>query len=189
MNEILKPGKYYLGDPADVLTSKVYIGIWGDQHYFNNGKFDALGVEFVVHNTHNGDNIFKDTKNRSYSVSTGVIGLVHIDLIDDMIFCKNGHIFSFKDKVNFIYDAGIFYVKSGKKYIQIDTRDLENYDSEIEEHCENEDGEYISNTICNASDDDSISDDNINYFEDDDEQLFSIEKTKDERVQFFKKKN
>lgn len=156
MNETLLPGKYYLGDPNDVLPSKILIGIWKNEYNLENGKFKFYDHDFVVHNTHDGDGTFKDTKNREYIINSGIIALVHINLIDDMDSCKNGHIFNFNKIVNFIYDAGIFYIKSGKKYIQIDTVNSEEYDSEKEEHCDNEDGEYISKTLFNDSDTDSI---------------------------------
>lgn len=178
------PGKYYLGDPSEALPSKIYIGIWGNLYNFNNGKFNINSVDVAFHNTHNGDNIFKDTKNRSYNIKTGVIGLIHVDLIEDIKSCKkHGHIFNFEKKVNFIYDAGMFYIKSGKKYIHIDTRNLDDYNSDMEDHCENEEGEYISKTICGASDDDSIKDENSDASDVSDDEI-----NDNEKVSFFKKK-
>lgn len=156
MNEILRPGKYYLGDPFTVLHPKILKGIWGDVYDFANGKFVIDDHDFVVHNTHNGDGILKDTKNRSYNIENGMIALIHVDLIEENLKNKNGHLFEFKNKIHFVYDAGIFYIKSNKKYIQIDTRNLDEYDSDFEEHCENENGEYISSTIIDNSDDDKI---------------------------------
>ena len=160
MNETLLPGKYYLGDPSYVLPSKIMIGIWENMYNLENGKFKIYDYDFVVYNTHNGDGTFTDTKKREYIVNSGIVGLVNVNLIDDMSLCNHGHIFNFNKIVNFIYDAGIFYIKSGKKYIQIDTRDIDEYDSEKEQHCENEDGEYISKTLLNDSDTDSIDNEN-----------------------------
>lgn len=195
MNEILKPGKYYLGDPSDVLPSKIFNGIWGNIHNFESGKFIINNLDFVVHNTHYGDGIFKDTKNRSYGIETGVIALVHIDLIDDINKCKKkGHLFDFKDKVNFIYDAGVFYIRSNKKYIKIDTRNLTEYNSDYEEHCENEKGESIGKEICEGSDNDSIVDEDFNNSEKSDDDCEDEDecKTMNEEISskkmFFKKK-
>jgi hypothetical protein len=141
-------------------------------YHCNNGKFNINGTDFVVHSTHYGDGIYKDTKNREYIVNGGVIGLVNIELIEDINLCnKNGYIYNFEYPVNFIYDAGLYIIKSKKKYIQIDTRNLEEYDSDKEDSFFNEDGEHIVKTIYNDSDNDSIYDENENYFDDSDDLL------------------
>ena len=121
MNETLLPGKYYLGDPVNVLPSKILVGIWGNEYNHNNGKYNIYEKEFVVHNTNKGDGKFNDTKNRTYFIDSGVLGLIHIDLIEDKELLSNkfGHIFEFKKKVNFIYDGGVFYIKSSNQYIKI----------------------------------------------------------------------
>jgi len=67
-----------------------------------------------------------------------------------------GHTFEFTEDINFIYDAGLVYIKSGNKYISIDTRNMDEYDSENEEHCENDNGESITKTIAGDLDDDLI---------------------------------
>jgi hypothetical protein len=176
MNETLNPGKYYLGDPSHVLHDKFLIGIWGNLYNYKNGKHYINSYDFAVHNTHKGDGKFVDTKSRIYNVETGVLSLVPIDLIEDINLCKkHGHIFNFTDKIHFIYDDGVFYVKSGKKIITIDTFDHEGNHSDYgsddpwEEHCENEDGEPIGKTLCHDSDNDSITDENDILFNSDDE--------------------
>lgn len=199
MNELLRPGKYYLGDPINVLPSSIYNGIWGNLYDFKNGKYDIYDTDFAVHNTHYGDDVYTDTKNRSYMVNTGMIALVDIKLIENINEVKNnGHIFNFNNKVNFIYDAGLFYIKSSKKYICIDTRNKEEYNSDFEDHCENEEGEYIQKTITNASDNDSINDENDLFFNSDDDTDEDNEENKNkqssetsvsEKINFFKKKN
>ena len=193
MNELARPGKYYLGDPFDVLPSKIFNGIWGNVYNFRNGKFDINDADFIVHSTHYGDGSFKDTKNRIYEINTGVIALIDTLLIEDIESLKKGHVYTFKNRVNFIYDAGLFYIKSGKKYIQIDTRNLDEYNSDFEEHFENENGEYIQKTICGDSDSESIIDENEKLIdsEDEDSNQNSKEDTKDAKdatFSFFKKK-
>jgi hypothetical protein len=188
MNQELSAGKYFLGDPSFVLHDKLYTGIWGNLYNYQNGKFTLEGHDFCVHSTHKGDGTFYDTRNRKYLVDSGVIGLVHIDLIEDINLCKGkGYIFDFKVKISFIYDAGLFYVKCGKNIINIDTRDLESYESDLEEHCEGEDGEYISKTMNYESDSELIEPENL--FDSDDENY--DEETKEEvseKFSFFKKK-
>lgn len=193
MNENLMPGQYFLGDPTLVLPNKILIGIWENEYKCSNGKFNIYGTHFVVHNTHNGDGIYHDTKNRKYIVDSGIIGLVNIKLIDDINLCKNnGYIFNFTKSINFIYDAGIFIIKSEKKYIKIDTQNLEIYDSDNEENLLNEEGNHISNILFNESDNDSLNDDNLNIFLSDDE---TEDNNKDEEIKenkvlfnFFKNK-
>jgi hypothetical protein len=165
MNETLMSGKYFLGDPLSVLHPRIHIGIWDNLYHCDNGLFTINDVHFAVHNTHYGDGIFNDTKNRKYKIESGTIALVHIDLIENIDLCKNnGYIFDFKNKVTFIYDAGIFIIKSGKKYIQIDTRVLEEYNSDIEDSFLDEDKEHVSNKIIDDSDDDFIMDENDDLF-------------------------
>ena len=193
MNEELNPGKYFVGDPSFVLSNKIYNGLWGNLYNYSNGKFILDDYEFVTHNTHYGNGLFTDTKNRLYEIDSGFISLVHVDLIDkeSINLCKKGSIFTFNEKINFIYDAGFFHIKSGKKIITIDTRNLEEYDSEIEDHYENEDGEYISKTINGDSDTDSIIQEN-NVTEsndtDNEEKNNNNNLNKIEKFSFFKKK-
>ena len=182
MNEFLRPGKYLLGDPFIILPSKILIGIWGDLYNFNNGKFIINDTDYIVHNTHNGDGIFYDTKNRSYDIKNGTIALININLIENISEYNNYHIFEFNNKINFIYDAGIFYIKSGKKYIQINTRNLDEYNSDFEEHCENENGEYISNTIIDHSDDDKI----FSNLDNESDEEIEESKNKDIKKKYFK---
>jgi hypothetical protein len=190
MNEYLSPGTYYLGDPCNVLHDKIFIGIYGNIYNYENGKFNINGTDFVVHQTHNGDGVFKDTKNRNYCIYSGFLALTNIKLIENQELCKkNGHVFDFKNKVNFIYDAGLFYIKSGKKYINIDTINHEEYNSDFEEHCENEEGEYISKTLLGDSDNDSVTSLFDNKEDDDDENEEETKEIKEnsKSFQFFKK--
>ena len=166
MNETLKSGKYFLGDPVSVLPSKFTDGIWGNLYNYEMGKFYINDTHFCVHNTHYGDGIYSDTRNRKYNVNSGVIGLVDISLIENIELChNNGHIYDFKNTINFYYDVGIFIIKSGKKYIKINTRIEEECNSDEDESCLNDKNENISNVFCNDSDDDFIENENDNYFE------------------------
>jgi hypothetical protein len=187
MNETLPSGKYFIGDPLDVLHTKIYIGIWGNVYNYENGKFNIFGHDIIFHTTHSGDGFFKDSRDRTYKIDSGVIGIINLELIEDNLKCKNGHIFEFNNNVNFIYDAGQIYIKSGKKYININTRNEDEYDSEYEEHCLNDYGEPISKTICGDSDDDYIEEEDFDLESDDEKEEYkTIEKN--ESFQFFKKK-
>ena len=186
MNETIEAGKYYLGDPSKVLSEKIYIGILDNLYQFKNGKLNINGLYIIIHNTHFGDGSFFDTKNRKYNIESGILGIIPLELIEDINLCKkDGHVFNFENKINFIYDAGIFYIKSGRKYINIDTRNMNDYDSDYEEHFENEDGEPISKTLLGDEDDDMIMSDDELCNEDDDQNNISEKK---ETFNFFKKK-
>jgi hypothetical protein len=149
MNEELSEGTYYLGDPAFVLEDSIYIGVWGNQYNYSNGKINVYGTDFVVHNTHNGDGKFLDNKNRVYHIESGTIALIPTNLIKKMDDKVNNHTFKFEEKVNFIYDRGIFYIRSNKKYVKIDTRNMDEYDSEFEDHA-------LADDKLEDSDDESI---------------------------------
>jgi hypothetical protein len=193
MNEILVSGKYFLGDPSLVLPNKIYIGIFGNIYNYINGKYNILGKDFCVHTTHYGDGEYYDTRNRKYNIESGMIGLIPIELIEDINLCKNkGHIFNFTKKVYFLYDGGLFIIKSDKKYIKINTQNQEEYDeSDEDENIKNDNGESMRNTFCNMSDDDFIDNEEIFESDDDDKEdeekieEYNLEKSK---FQFFKKR-
>ena len=150
MNEELSEGTYYLGDPAFVLEDSIYIGVWGNQYNYSNGKINVYGTDFIVHSTHNGDGKFLDNKNRVYQIESGTIALIPTNLIKKN-YSKNDndHTFKFEGKVNFIYDRGIFYIRSDKKCIKIDTRNMDEYDSEFEDHA-------LADDKLEESDDESV---------------------------------
>ena len=139
MEETVVRGKYYIGDPSYVLDENLYYDNLGEKYNFSSGKYDINDNNdyIIIHDTHNGDGTFYDTKNRKYKVESGLIGLIPFKLIENEkleIAKKNGNIFNFNNKVKFFYDAGIFYIKSGNSIIQIDTINQEEYESEYEEH-------------------------------------------------------
>ena len=139
MNETAKPGKYYIGDPSFVLSEEIYHGIFGDVHKYEAGKYDLLNNknDFVVHKTHYGDGTYRDTKNRKYVVESGLIALVPVDLIEEKdisIAKKKGVVLAFKDYIRFIYNGGLFTIKSAKNIIEINTINEDEYDSESDDH-------------------------------------------------------
>jgi hypothetical protein len=188
MNEIIKPSKYFLGDPSLVLPSKILIGIWENVYNLRNGKFSIYNTDFIVHNTYNGDGKYVDTKNREYIINSGVIGLINVDLIENINLCNNiGHIFEFKNNVNFIYNKGIFIIKSHKKYIKIDTINTDEYNTDEDDVIFNDEGEPIDFSIFNESDDDSIYDENDNIFEDEcNKEIDNLVSEDNKKFKFFK---
>ena len=167
MNETVRAGKYYLGDPSSLLPSSIYNGIWGDLYGYQNGKYSINDTDFVVHNTSSGDGIFKDSKNRSYDIKSGTIALIDTSLRKDLesLSHDHHHIFNFECEVKFIYTGGIFYIKSNKKIIVIDTRSDE-IDSELDEFCENNEGEKITDFQNESDDSDKSVNKSVNKSED-----------------------
>ena len=134
MDETLMSGKYFLGDPTTVLPNKIYHGIWGQEYSHQNGKYTIYDKDFVVHNTYSGDGTFYDTKNRTYVIESGMIGLVDYELIEDKTLIKNnGHVFDFTGEIQFTYNAGIFCVRCNKKVIMINTKIDGDFNSDEEE--------------------------------------------------------
>jgi len=171
MNEILRPGKYFFGDGARVLSNELYNGIYGGVHGYENGYFEINGNDFAIHSVGTQFSLdkpqeeFFDTKGRKYNIKSGMISLTNMELISNPQLCKGcGHIFQFNGPINFIYSGGTFIIKSAKKAIIIKTiLDSENYDSENDEFCMDEDGNRIEHFL-DASDSESI------YEEDSDEE-------------------
>ena len=190
MNITLPKGTYYLGDPTHVLEDKDYIGIWRNYYKHALGHIQINGFDFASYSTQNGDGAYSDTRNRLYNVETGIIALVHIDLIKDKTKAHGyGHIFTFENKVSFIYDIGYFIVKSGKKYIKIDTRyeDGHETDSEHEDQqCLNDNHDNISNTLLGDSDNDFVFEDGYDEKDDSDFENENKDKTIDQPQKPFK---
>jgi hypothetical protein len=147
MQESLKEGKYYLGDPCFALSEYYHYDVWQDKYKCESGKIDLTDKEedfMIVHNTHYGDGIYHDSKKRRYNVETGTISLIPFEFIEDIELAKkNGKIFEFIDEALFIYDAGHFVIRSGHFVIKINTINEEMYNSDDEEHLL-EDGEKVS---------------------------------------------
>jgi hypothetical protein len=185
MNETVKPGKYYLGDPVFALDEKTYHEIYGDIFQYEDGKFDLKNNDqfMIVHKTHYGDGIFFDTKKRKYIIETGLIALIPISMIEKTMIInakKHGVFFSFDNFVRFLYHRGLFTIRSNKKIIEIDTQNEDEYDSQEEGHLP-EDSKYRS--LLRQDEDESSLDGSCD--DDSEEEINSSQKVK---RSFFKKK-
>ena len=124
MKYTLSPGRYYIGDIYYVLDKRIYYYIWGKKFDFSEGKIKVNNSVFVVGNTKNKNGLYsyKGSNNFIYVVETGVIGIVHEDLID-----KNnisfGTLHTFTENVTFSYDNyGLFIIESNDFFLQINTK-------------------------------------------------------------------
>ena len=182
MEEKTLSDTYYLGDPSFVINEDLYYDVYGKEFNFDNGKFDLTNREdfIIVHSTHNGDGIFYDTKKRKYKVESGLIGLVPIKLVNNLENAKKyGKIYNFPNDVKFIYDNGIFFIKSGNFIIEINTINEDEYVSD--EECLLIDGEKIK---IRQDDDNSSIEDMYAYESSDDEEMVQVKKPS-----FFKNNN
>ncbi len=70
-----------MGDICYIENKKVYYDIWGDTFHFRDGFYKSADGTFGVFSTICGDGTFKDSDGNTYTVDTGVIGLVPRNLI------------------------------------------------------------------------------------------------------------
>jgi hypothetical protein len=184
MEHTLQKGKYYLGDPCFALNEDMHHDVWGTIYDYQSGKFDLTENNdfIIVHSTHYGDGQYFDTKKRKYNIESGTIGLIPFHLIDNIELAKkNGRIFEFFDDISFIYDAGIFIIKSSIYIIEIDTINREFYDEENEDH-------YLINDEKVSYRDDDVNSEFNDIYHDEYLNSDSDEEVEKEERTFFKKK-
>ena len=184
MNTVLPPGKYFIGDPCYGLSENDHHNLWGEEQRYENGKYDLKNNKkyFAVHNTHWGDGKFYDTKNRKYIIDSGMLSIINVDLIEDIEKSKKkGNFFHFLEKVYFLYNAGIFYIKSGRFVIEINTINEEEYESDMEEYL------YEKDKQINIRNDDDNSSFEALYDQSSDEEEEEEKKNDKPKFNFFKK--
>lgn len=84
---LVPAGTYVLGDPCYVVPDELWIPLLESNNYFGNpvGRVTHGGVEYTVMGFHTayGDGEYMDQAGFVYSVDSGSIGLVPIELADD----------------------------------------------------------------------------------------------------------
>jgi hypothetical protein len=129
----LPAGKYYIGDPCYALPKEIYNDVWEKKYKFKKGVIPVLGKEFVVSGTEFGDFTYKGTNNKLYGVDSGNISIIPHELCDDereKDMKRLGSVNQFKEPVQCIFTNGVFKFRSGKRIITIDTRAIDNEDSD-----------------------------------------------------------
>ena len=143
----MKKGVYYVGDPCYVLGSdhKRWMRLLKESRYFNGFDPDSeeeLRVRFWegLFEDHNmaggstafGDGTYVDNYGNSYPVDSGIIGIVPIELCDNIDMDNMKHIHDGGMVINFGKDFNIMMDGKGKftfGHIEIDTTNEENYES------------------------------------------------------------
>ena len=128
-------GQYYVGDICYALSSTVYELIWGDEHKYEEGTFEATYKDttnsFTVGYTKFGDGVYVDNiKDLEFIVDAGNIGIVPLELCNPKNIKNNciqgGHIIDSLTEVEFSAFEGIFLVtyNDNKDVIIVDTSDM-----------------------------------------------------------------
>jgi hypothetical protein len=134
-SQVYPAGKYYVGDICYALSSTVYELIWGDEHNYEEGTYEATYKNntntFTVAHTKFGDGVYlDDIKNLEFNVDAGNIGIVPLELCNPKNIKNNsiqgGHIIESSTEIEFNAFEGIFLVtyNNNTNMIIIDTSDL-----------------------------------------------------------------
>jgi hypothetical protein len=94
----LPPGKYYIGDPLYVLDESWATITELTEHFENKEPLEFQGYTLWGHSTAFGEGTYTDQNSSEYSVESGVLAAIPIDLIEvpdgesegTIIECNNG---------------------------------------------------------------------------------------------------
>jgi len=116
--EILVPaGQYYISDPCYIIKDEDWYTLLDSCNFFNNPIGDIKGFKCYASSTAFGDGEYFDQNGNSYSVDSGLIGLVPVDYTEHntrSIIISNPSNFGYKDGV--IYLEGYFYINTDNMY-------------------------------------------------------------------------
>jgi hypothetical protein len=155
-NQIFSEKGFYIGDICYVLNNNIYHNIWGKKD--GNGERYKNGIITVpagtvvngepteqehyvwVNVTAYGDGVYQDQLGNEYGVDAGNIGVVPLELIEDMIEAKRlGKVVHLSDEAwiaNCKCEDGVFQINIGSLHnFEINTMGLyegENEDTECE---------------------------------------------------------
>ena len=155
---------FYIGDICYVLSDEVYHRFWGDRHNYEDGVLTdpESGFRFAVNRTAYGDGTYADEYGHEYPVDSGVIGLVPLELVNDMQKAHDLGVVIEKPGVACFYsEDGVFTITtpSNETHI-IDTNYESDYESDYDDDYESDyEDDYES---------DYEDDDEEDYDEDDD---------------------
>lgn len=135
--EISSKKGFYIGDICYVLPDNIYYGIWGDQHGYEDGAFEApgTGLKFAVAGTAYGDGRY-DGKLGSYPVDAGVIGVVPLELVkEDATPDEDGTVVHKPGIAIFEEEDGVFTIRlpDGTEEV-INTDPQEEYEEDDEDY-------------------------------------------------------
>jgi len=76
-------GQYCIGDPAYILPSSIYEGIWGELYNYTEGMYSAHGYPLLIYETHYDENTttYRDNIDRKYIIKTNNICIIPIEIV------------------------------------------------------------------------------------------------------------
>lgn len=112
---------FVISDPCYVLSEDVYLNFWGKKKIFADGIFEVNGFSFAVGSTAHGDGVHYDNACHKYSVDSGAIGLIPLELVSKKEGL--GAIFELPGEAEFHCEDGVFdiFLPDGHQ-VHIDTR-------------------------------------------------------------------
>ena len=114
---------FVISDSCYVLSEDVYLS--GKKKKFADGIFEVNGYSFAVGSTAHGDGVHYDNACHKYSVDSGAIGLIPLELVSKKEGL--GAVFELPSEAEFYCEDGIFdiFLSDGQN-IYINTRYEEN---------------------------------------------------------------
>lgn len=111
---------FYIGDPAYVLSSKIYNEVWGDKYDFSDGIIGSGDYSFIVKGTYFGDGVYYDKEDNEYPVDSGCLAVVPLELCEK----ENEYGRFIEEEGEAILDEvdGVFNIRVNDEEIRIDTK-------------------------------------------------------------------
>lgn len=139
-------GKYFIGDPCYVLEDDIYDKVTENFDFDKSYTIEINGHTIFMHGTAYGDGSYKDGSNRSYSVDSGLISIMPMELISMKKFNETQfqefresytHMIEFDKEFNVFYEDGKFIFGT----IEINTSGCD--DEEEDDYYEDESSEDL----------------------------------------------
>lgn len=124
IDEQIKTSKgFYIGDICYVLSSE-RLGLI-EQNKFDMGKLTdgKSGLSYVANWTAHGDGHFRDQTFHVYTVDSGIIGVVPLELVENTTLCHLGRVIECCGEARVIACKGVYniFLPNGEQY-NINTR-------------------------------------------------------------------
>jgi hypothetical protein len=121
-NEYIIPaGKYWLGDPCYIIPDEDWDDFLIKTDYFEYSLVEVKGYKVIGFHTYYGDGTYYDNFGNEYSVDSGTIGLVPVEIGIKNIHAELAKSVEFREDVLCYEDSGILHFG---EYI-IDTKEDE----------------------------------------------------------------
>jgi hypothetical protein len=107
---LLPPGKYYIGDPCYVFNDSTWDKLLDVTDSFQNDELTEFGGGVVWgYSTAVGDGVYTDQNDNEFSVDSGVLAAIPIDLIENPDGEANGTVVDAPNGLQVEHDNGTFW--------------------------------------------------------------------------------